>query len=674
MHMNQQQDESFRNTIPTAGPAPQINIADAQQFSLTNGVKVILVQNPKLPLINIQLFIDNGKMPLEYPAGTGDITGELLSHGTQSLTKEAFDKAIDNLGANITTNAKGAYGNGLSKYAEQIFSLLSDAILHPALDTNELNKIIRQTYSTIESQKDSPESIARNIARTVNFGDKLPQGKILTTESLGAINIDKIRNYYQTTFDPASAYLIIEGDISLTEAERLSNKYFGSWNSTNYKKQTLAPAQPPQSLTVNIVDRPNAVQSLIMVTYPIQLRPDDKNILQANLMNDILGGYFSSRLNENLREKQGYTYGIRSQLSSDPDNGVFSISTSVSNAVTIPAIKEILSEMQILCTEKVSNTELEDVKNVITGEFARSLENPKVLAQFALDISRFNLPENYYKNYIKSIQAITPEEILSAAKRYLHPKAANIIIVGNKKEISAELTNFVSKEAIRYYSFDAKPLNFISTENPQSAQLIIHKYLEKINALDKFDSIRTSQRKYSFTLNETNFTGYNYFQYPDKFYLLMEMNGKPIQKTIIKDNKGSTTINGNTQDLSADEIRELTEASSIIDELLYTGTKAQLTYLGQDTLGGEQVHKIEVVFPDKLTKHEYYRVNTALKVKSEIFNQNGNTETVYYSDYKDYNGILFPSIQKVSGRVPEPITIHNSSFQINEPIDPTLFE
>lgn len=674
MQSEKSKNENFRQNIPAAGPAPTVNISDAQQFKLDNGIQVILVRNPILPLINIQLFIDNGKMPLEYPAGTGDITGELLSRGTQSMTKEEYDNAIDNLGASITTNAKGAYASGLSKYADQLFSLMSDALLRPAFDTNELNKIIRQTYSSIESQKDSPESIARNIARTVNFGDKLPQGKFLTTESLEAINIDLIKQFYHTTFDPGLAYLIIEGDIDLTTAEKLSKQYFGNWESTKYSKPVFPSAQIPTSISYNIVDRPAAVQSLILITYPVSLRPDDKNILQADMMNEILGGYFSSRLNENLREKQGFTYGIRSQLSSDQDNGVFTISTSVSTAVTGAAIKEILNEMEVLRTEMIDSIELNDVKNVISGEFARSLENPSVLAQFALDIARFNLPANFYKNYLKSIQAISPDEILTAAKRFLHPDASNVIIVGNKKELTNQLSALIPDEKIRLFSFDGKPINFISPANDASAHLIIQKYLEKINALGKFDSITSSQRIYSFKLNENNFTGYNYFLSPDKFYLKIELDGKPIQKTIIKDNKGITSMNGVSQDLSREEIKDMTEASSIIDELLYLRDSVTLSYIGQDTVNNEPVYKIDVVFPDQLTKHEYYSINTALKLKSEIFNRNGTTETVYYSDYKDFNGILFPFIQKVIGRVPEPIIINNTSVEINKPIDPSIFE
>lgn len=667
-------NENFRKNQPEAGIAPIIAFGHPFEFKLANGIQGIVVENHHLPQINFQLYLDLGKIDQKDKAGITDLTGEMLSRGTTTMKKAEFDDAIDFMGAYFSTSSRGFTASGLSRYADELFSLASQAIKSPDFSASEFEIVKKQTFSGLEAQKENADSIGRNLIKTINFGPDHPQGQFITQSSLNNITIEDIRNFYNGVFDPAHAYLIIVGDLPAGKAVELAQQYFGDWKSKSYSKDSALSPTPISKTDVSIADRPSAVQSLIMISYPVDLKPNDPDLIKAKLMNDILGGYFSSRLNENLREKQGYTYGIRSNLVSDPEKGLFSIMTNVRNEVTDSAITQILIEMKRLREEKISNEELQNVKNVISGEFARSLEEPKVTARFALDILRYNLPVDYFKNYLRSIQKVTATDIQKMAVKYLQPEHSHIIVIGNQKEIEEKLKPFSSSGYINHYDFQGTPLNRISPENPNAAVEIIHKYLKKIGGVEEISKLKSLSREYNMNIDGVEFNGFNDILLPYQMRTLIKMGETEMQSTVLNQTGGYTTTNGEKKELAGIALSTLRESAVIIEELSYLQTGFKLTYKGIDTVNNKSLYKVEVVSPAGNQKIEYYDIDNFLKFKTVTVNEAGGEESIIYKEYKDFAGILFPVVTELIGQLDKPILIHYSVIRLNPTLKQEIFK
>ena len=665
--------ESFRNQPPEPGPAPVIQLGESQKFTLDNGLQVIVVENHKTPLVTMQLLLDIGKINFGSKNGLDSITADLLMHGTASMPKATFDEAVDNLGATLYAHARGMNGTVLSKYWGDFFRLFSDALLNPAFTSGALDLVRKQYEAGLEAQKDSPEAIAGNVAATVNFGPNHPQGQFLTAATLNEITLDDITFFHDQYYDPAQAYLMIIGDVELDAAKELCQKYLSPWKKLDNIKIKVDPAPPVSSLDISIVDRPSAVQSLILVSYPVVLTPGAPDAIEASLMNSMLGGYFSSRLNMNLREKQGYTYGIRSALRPDRDNGLFTISTNVRNEVTASAVQEILSEMDRLRKSSVSKDELSEVKNVVSGQFARSLQNPAALARFALDIARYDLPVDYFKNYLKMIDKVTVRNISDAAKKYLHPDKLHLIIVGNKAEILPQLKSKFKGANIRFYNYDGSLYHFtVSDLDPAAPKLIVQRYVDSIGGPDKLRSIHSLIRKDEMMINKVELTSITYIKAPGNLRMSIMLDKEEIQATTVNKTRGFTSENGKITNLSAEQHKKISETATVFEDLSYISGGYDLQYLGIDTASNS--FKIKVHSSAGNDRIEYYDRESGLKKITQIIENDQIDQTINYLKYKEINGIKYPIQYEILGTLPEPVTMENVSIEVNKPIDLKLFE
>ncbi len=446
----------FRKIQPIPGDAPAIKFKEAQYGQLPNGLQLIIVENRKLPRINAQLFIDHGLTMQFGKAGLIDITGQLLSSGTENLSKAAWDCNVDYYGASISTSPIGGHVSSLTKHFDAVMELFADAILNPSFPQTEFDSILKQYQSNIAAQKEEADAIAGNIAKKVTFKPGHPYNEVVTEESLHSISLADCITYYKQNFIPNFSYLIFEGDININEATLMANKYFGAWASSPFKKQIFDNSFSEDQHDVSFVNKSSAVQSLIAITYAVDYKPYNMDMVAANLMNNVLGGYFSSRLNLNLREQKGFTYGIGSKLHNDEHIGSFFTSVNVRNEVTGQAIKEIVHEIRKLRDEKISEEELQQVKNVISGNFSRSIEDPRTIAKFALAIKKFNLPVDYFTTHLQKIASISAEEIHTMAKKYLQPDNLHIIVIGNRNEVFDQLSEIAGGRKVNIFDHDGK--------------------------------------------------------------------------------------------------------------------------------------------------------------------------------------------------------------------------
>jgi zinc protease len=388
-----------RSKMPAPGPAPEIHLGKYESFKLPNGLKVFVVENHKLPRISLSLLVDRDPIRENDAVGYLEASGDLLRTGTKTKTKDQLDKEIDFIGASISTSSTGAFATSLSEFTEKLMSIVSDIVLNSDFKQAELDKIIKRMKSVLAAQKDDPESIANVVENAVLFGKDHPYGEAETNETLDNITLQKCKDYYSAYLSPNISYLAVVGDITPQKAKVLVTKYFGSWKKKNVPTFTYKTPTAPKEREVALVDRENAVQSVIDVGYPIRLKLGDPDLIQATVANTILGGGVF-RLFENLREKHSYTYGAYSTLFQDRVVGNFSATTEVRNAVTDSSITQILYEMNRIRNERVPEDELQMAKNYMTGNFAINLEHPQTIATYAINIERYNLPHDYYQNYL----------------------------------------------------------------------------------------------------------------------------------------------------------------------------------------------------------------------------------------------------------------------------------
>jgi zinc protease len=437
-----------RTKVPAPGPAPEINIGTGESFELKNGLKVIVVENHKLPRVAFNLILNFEAIEEGDKAGYASMAGDLLRTGTTTRSKAEIDEAVDFIGASLNTSASGIYAASLTKHTDNLLNLMTDILYNPTFPEEELEKLRKQTLSGLASQKDDPGAIASNVRSVVLYGKDHPYGELTTEETVNNISIQDCKDFYNKYFTPEIAYLAIVGDITVKDAKKLVKNHFGQWESKPLQLPAFEASQAPSQTEIALVDRSNSVQSEIRVAYPINLKKGDPDVIKASLMNVILGSGFSARLNQNLREKHAYTYGAGSSISSDMIVGSFNAQTSVRNEVTDSAIYQLMFELERIIEEPVTDEELASAKAYMTGSFARSLESPQTIANFALNINRYNLPADYYATYLQKLNAVTKEEIQAMAKKYIKPDHAHVVVVGKGSEIAGGLQQF---GAVTYY-------------------------------------------------------------------------------------------------------------------------------------------------------------------------------------------------------------------------------
>ncbi len=669
----------FRAQAPKAGPAPIIKIGKSEEFSLDNGLKVIVVENHKIPRVSYQVLIDIEAWKEGDKAGLGDIAGDLLTRGTTNRTKAEIDEAIDFIGANIGSGATSLYGSALTKHSDSFLEVYSDVLLNPAFPQKEFDKIVKLTASNLASSKDDASQITSDVSSVVNFGKNHPYGEVLTEASLAKITVADCKAFMNKYWNPAQAYLVMVGDINLASAKMLAEKYFGSWKKKpNFKMASFPQPEFPTSRTVDFVNKAGAVQSVVNLTYPLNMPMGSPDRTAASVLNSILGGYFQSRINQNLRETHGYTYGARSSINSDAIIAQFSAMTSVRNEVTDSAIVELLFEVQKLRQELVGEKELDMVKNVLAGSFGRRLENPSNVATFALNKSRYNYPEDYYDTYLDRLSKVTAADVKAMAQKYLTPNKAHLVVVGSKSEVADKLKKFATDGKINFYNTEGEPIVTVDEELSISIDEILENYLqalggpEAIGKINSFKTVMTSDFQgmtLEMTSNVTN---------KEQLRVEMTIGGNPMQTQIYNSGKASMEAMG--QKMPADEgiINELKYAAHPVPEFMYKTWGVKGAIEGVEEINGEQAYTVIWKAPEGRTWTEYYSKTSGLKLRvvtqMEASGQK-MTQTIDLGDYKTVEGILFAHKSSLSGAgMPGKIEMDLKSVELNVEPNPSLFE
>lgn len=634
-----------RSQPPAPGPAPEIRLGDYQYFQLENGLKVYVVQNQKIPQVSFSLRIDRDPVLEGDKTGLLSLFGDLMGRGTDSLSKAEIDEAVDFIGARFSTSASGMSGSSLTRHTEQLLGIMREVLLNPTFDSLELDKLKRLAISDLVSSKDDTKYIANVIRDYLVYGGNHPYGEIKTEATIGNLNREDFVRFYQTYWSPASAYLAIVGDIDTDAARSLAQRYFGDWQGPEIPEQNYAKPEPPAATRIVVVDRPTAVQSEIRVGYPVDFKIGDEDFFAGRIMNTILGGGFSSRLTQNIREDKGYTYGVGSGLTYNEVIGRFTVVTFARNAVTDSAVAEILGEMRRMAESGVTEAELVSTKAYMTGGFARTLEDPEVIASFAINTAIHGLPEDFYHNYLKRLNAVTLEEVNAAAQKFLLPDRSVVVVVGKAAEIAGPLSRFGQVE---YYDADGNsydPAGMQKALEGVDAGAVMQRYIGAIGGREALERVQGQRQVWEMSAFGQELRVESLKTAEGLFRVDVESGGQVMQQLIFDGTQIVTRAGGMERPMDDATVEAEILNNRLFPELYYAYSDVELKLEGVEKVGGRDAYVLAIVYPSGKSSLAYFDVESGLKVReaTTIDTPQGSFEqAVTYSDYREVDGVRYP--------------------------------
>jgi zinc protease len=436
--------QEWRRNKPEGGPAPELHLPVPVEFSLSNGLKVLLIEDHALPVLTAEIVTRAGSF--DDPAdksGLATLTSEIMSDGTVSrdLTRLADDQ--ERIGTHINTGARMDSGTVsmslLTYHTGEGMDLLADVAEHPAFRPEDIDRRRKQRLVRIAQETDNVQRMAARVAPKLLFGDS-PYGRTSsgTSESVTGLTAADISGFYASYYGPSDSALILAGDVTRTEAEKLANQYFGSWTGQTIAAPAAPPTPAPPSTHVVIVDKPGAPQTAIE-TLGLGVPASSPVADTLDVLNYTLGGSFGSRINMNLREVHGYTYGAGSEFLNYREGGEFYAASLVRTDVTGPAVKELMNELRNFPLKPSTPAELTAAKEALVRSLPGTFETTTEMAGAVSGIFLFDRPLDYYASLPAKYDAITQADIAQAAQKYLHPDQLIFVAAGDRAKIEPAL-------------------------------------------------------------------------------------------------------------------------------------------------------------------------------------------------------------------------------------------
>ncbi|MBU8881854.1 insulinase family protein [Kaistella sp. DKR-2] len=653
-----------KDEMPKPGPTPTINIAKPKTFTLKNGLTVMVVENNKLPRVNMSLSMDRPPYYEGKIVGVSEIMADQLGNGTTTLSKEQFNKKIDFLGANLNFSSSGANANTLSKYFPQVLGLMADAIVNPKFSATEVQNSKDRMIEGLKADEKNATSIANRVSSALTYGKNTSRGEFETEATIAGIQLADVQNIYNKYYAPDHAYLVVVGDVKFNETKKLIEKAFSGWKKSNTKFAPLEPASNLAKTEINVVDVPTAVQSVVSVGNITNLKMNDPQYFPSMIANYILGGGGEARLFMNLREKNGFTYGAYSSMTASKYSPSFSANASVRNEVTDKAVVEFMNELKGISTVKPE--ELANAKAKLKGDFIRSLERPETIARFALNEKVQSLPADFYANYLKSIDKVTSADVSAAVKSTILPNQSRIFVAGKGSDISDSLEKL--GYPVTYYDKEANPAAKPSSQKMDAnvtLSSVVDKYITAIGGLPAVQKVNTITTDASAKVQGMDLDMNMVQARGSKMKMEMKMMGNTLQKIVFDGKKGFMEAQGQKNPLPEDAKKELTASPELFPELNFS-TSADHKLSGIEKFGNEDAY---VVKGGKNTY--YYSVKTGLKLGETKMQKGPQGEMAVpttFGDYKDVSGVKLPyKISQNMGGMPVDFTV--KSYQVNQAKD-----
>lgn len=430
----------------------KVNLPKAQEATLSNGLRVVLLENHRVPTFTMQMVVLSGGLsdPSNY-RGLATFTASLLREGTATRKSKDIAEQADTIGATLNaTSGLAAFTtnistSGLVENFDQTLEIFADVIRNPKFPQEEVDKYKQRQLAQLQVQRSIPQFLAAERYQRAIYGEH-PAGLIVPpTDSIKRIMSSDLAGFHSTYYRPNNAMLAIVGDVTLKEIVPKLEKAFGGWQKGEVPA-TKIPAAPEQgAMRIQLIDRPGSVQTVLQLgNLGIERTSDD--YFSVLVMNQILGGGPAARLFLNLREDKGYTYGAYSNFGGSKFRGTVTSSSEVRTDVTEGAMREFMYELKRIRDEKVTPNELENAKRAIVGNFALSLEQPNALLQNIVTQKLYEMPAEYWDTYAAMVANITADDVQRAAQKYVSLSNLQIVAVGDASKAREILAKYGAVE------------------------------------------------------------------------------------------------------------------------------------------------------------------------------------------------------------------------------------
>jgi zinc protease len=676
-------------SIPNPEPAPQINFEDPISFEMKNGLKVMFIENHKLPRASVNLLIDNPPIIEGELNGVGYITGGIMGKGNGYQNKDSLNEEIDFMGARMSFSSQGGAASSLSRYFERVLTMFSQGALSPNFSKEEFNQEKNILLDNIKNDDKNTVSIARRVENVLAYGANHPYGEFITKESMERIELKDAIKFYDDYFKPNNAYLVIIGDIDVKKTKKLVKKLFGKWkNDRDLEGKFLKGSQneikepvQQEEITINVIDMPNSANSEITFQNLVDLQMIDEDYYSALIANRIFGAGPESRLFNNIREDKGYAYGAYSSIGDDKySKAKFTASTSTRSQVTDSALVEIVKEINKIHKISVSSEELKNAKAKYLGEFVLAMERPSTIANYAINIESNELQSDYYKKFLSNINKVTIEDVQKAAKKYFKLNNAQIVVTGKGSEITDNLekVSFENK-IIPIFYFDKygnsikKPVFNKEISSDVNVKTIFLNYVNAIGGTDVLNKIKSISTTASVKIPNAPFspTAEIKQKHPNLTSLVMTVEGMgTLMSQKFDGENGYIEQMGQKTPFENEQINLEKEKLGLFEEVYLDSNKMEIISL--NPIDGKDLYKIKV---NEKSFRYYDAATNLLIIKEETVNVAGNeiTSTTKYSNYKEIEGVLFPYKSEVTSG-PQTVVFDITSIKLNEEIDDSFFK
>lgn len=658
-----------RSQQPEPGPAPKIQLDEPQEFVLKNGLRVLVVENHKLPRASATLNIDLPPVFEGELAGVNALLSSMLGKGSKAIAKDDFDEEVDYLGARVNIGSSSAFASSLSRYFPRVLTLMADAALNPNFLQEEFVKEKEKLIEGIKSDENSVAAAARRVESLITYGKNHPSGEFIREETVNNVQLSDVERFYTKNFTPQNAYLIIIGDVDFKTVKKQVTGLFKGWKGKAVMGESFPAAQNASGLEINFVDMPNAVQSEVSVDFTTEIKKTDADYFPVILANNILGGGGQARLFLNLREDKGYTYGSYSSVSTNKyRRSRMRAYASVRNAVTDSSVVELVKEIEKIRTLPVNQEELDQAKAKYVGDFVLALERPSTIAQYALSILTEGLPSDFYTTYLQKINAVSIEDIQRVTQKYFHLNNARIFVTGKGSEVLENLEKVAPLGAtlpIKFYDKYGEEMERPDYDsalpegvNPTS---VINAYFDAIGGKDKAESVQSKKEIASASMQGMTLEIESKKTNAQQSFLAVKMMGNVMQKQVVNKTEGYNEAQGQRMPMDAAALAKALPDTAVFTELVLDPT--QISLAGIVDVNGTKAYELKV----SESKSYFYSVDSGLKIKiSETQEMQGNTITqeTMIGDYKAVDGILFPhTITQSFG--PQKIDFVTSTIELN---------
>ena len=436
-----------QETPPVPSAPKSVNIPAVAEKTLPNGLKIAVVERKNVPLVSVRLLIKSGaETEAMQKAGLADLTASLLTKGTKTRSATQIAEDLEFLGGSINSgagwNSSNVSINIMSDKLDQALAIMSDTVLNPAFKPDELDLLKSQNLDGLKYNLKQPGFLANYVASVYSFGEHPAGG---TPESLNGLTRDDVVSFHQSNYEPQNAVLIFVGDIAPEKASELAAKYFGKWAGEKSDSKTKTEQNSPSSKSalnadkVLVIDLPNSGQAAVSYVKKLQgiERARGDSFYPASVLNSVLGGGYSSRLNQEIRIKRGLSYGAGSRFGWRNSDSDFSTSTQTKNESAAEVADLVIKEIEKLSSDTILDIELVPRKAVLTGGFGRNIETNDGLAAQIADLYSFGISASELNSYIKNVQGVSDKQIQDFAKKNLN--GGSIVIVGDYSIFKSDL-------------------------------------------------------------------------------------------------------------------------------------------------------------------------------------------------------------------------------------------